>query len=46
MTTTILNPISKAAASSGQPAEAIELVHGREEGASGLAYATWCAGKA
>ena len=31
MTTTILNPISKAAASSGQPAEAIELVHGREK---------------
>jgi len=31
MTTTILNPINKAAASSGQPAEAIELVSGREK---------------
>ena len=31
MTTTILNPTSNAAASSGQPAEAIELVRGREK---------------
>jgi anti-anti-sigma factor len=31
MTTTILNPINSKAASSGQPAEAIELVLGREK---------------
>jgi anti-anti-sigma factor len=31
MTKTILNPISKAAASAGQPAEVIELFRGREK---------------
>ena len=31
MTTTILNPMSNAAASTGQPADVIELIRGREK---------------